>query len=189
MGLSKLSHTLTSLVESGQRPPGLRQKLKLRVEREFARDPRGFFAHYSAMHFLQNPLSFEQNVSSPMATGLVVSAALFANRYFSSVNARYGLGSGVAHLSGLVDRLYNSVDFKQILCERDTPVQKHPHSGSGCGPGVECASGKLSAKASRETNTGCPNEWQKTLIIVDPKTLASRSKVTKNLPWSRCKRK
>jgi hypothetical protein len=98
-GLDKVIRTVGSLLYASGRAG------------EFKRDPRGFFSHYSGAG---------QENSSPMATGLAVASALFVKSYFTAKAAANGLQDEAFSLSTMVDALYSSVDFTQILCDADT---------------------------------------------------------------------
>ncbi len=99
-GLRKVSRTVGSLLNASLLDTG------------FKRDPRGFFSHYTGAH---------QTRSSPMATGIVVASALFVKNYFTTnAAAHQGLWADAAALSALVDTLYASVDFTQLLCDFNT---------------------------------------------------------------------
>ena len=99
-GLRKVSRTVDSLLKASL------------LETSFKRDPRGFFSHYTG----------SQTRSSPMATGIFVACALFVKKYFltNAANQNTGLREDAADLAALVDTLYASVDFTQILCDFNT---------------------------------------------------------------------
>ena len=106
-GLDKVIRTVGSLLyasakTSFEQPP---------VNGDFKRDARGFFSHYSGSN---------QEHSSPMATGLAVASALFVKNYFTKNAAAYNLQDEAFSLSTMVDALYGSVDFTQILCDAKT---------------------------------------------------------------------
>jgi hypothetical protein len=135
--IAKITRTLETLSDSSS-------------EGGFPRDSRGFFAHFYG-HY--NGDSIRPTKSNPMSTGLLINCALFAKRYFNSLVAserrrsrllerdRPEVGSDVAALTDLVDGLYNSTDFTQILCDENgnlSPTgQGIPYSisfdGSQCG--------------------------------------------------------
>ena len=100
-----------------------------------ARDSRGFFSHFYVHQ--QGAGSSSMNTTSPLATGLLVQAALFARSYFYAIGAgerlrvggaempieaseRASFGLQVTSLEALAAQLYDSVDFKSILCDSTT---------------------------------------------------------------------
>ena len=107
-GLDKVIRTVGSLLYTSDRAG------------EFKRDPRGFFSHYSGT---------AQKHSSPMATGLAIASALFVKNYFTSNAAANGLEAEAFSLSTMVDALYGSVDFTQILCDADTSLASPTGTG------------------------------------------------------------
>ena len=107
---------------------------------EFARDGRGFFSHFYTRRTM--------NTTSPLATGLLVAASLFARNYFSALvagerirvggierldletaSARASLSSKIASLSSSVEELYDSIDFTSVLCDKTTKTLSRAGEG------------------------------------------------------------
>ena len=105
-GLDKVIRTVGSLLYASGKT-----SLLSPVNGDFKRDARGFFSHYSGTN---------QEHSSPMATGLAVASALFVKNYFTKNAAAYSLQDEAFSLSTMVDALYGSVDFTQLLCDAET---------------------------------------------------------------------
>ena len=148
-GLRKVSRTVDSLLKASL------------LETSFKRDPRGFFSHYTG----------SQTRSSPMATGIFVACALFVKKYFltNAANQNIGLREDAADLAALVDTLYASVDFTQILCDFNT--SRVSPNGTGIPftmsvDGMQCGSrGRGSERAgstgSRRRQSRAPR-WSRT---------------------------